>query len=849
MPRFASMLLAAVASTLLALTSTGPATTSPGTASAASSTTKDASPPSSPVRRLVLVVVDSARPSFFTEPEVMPRLASLTARPDTRWLQVHSCGANFTLPCLQTVFEGRRSPFAGGLVQFLGAAHEGGGGHFFSQAEGLGRRIALVGNHTILDTYGRHARWTYNPYATAPDYYAADTLAIARARKLLADPDGPDLLVLHVVGTDKAGHFYQEGTEGYLRYWRQADEGVAAIAEAIDPRRDALVIMGDHGHDEGGSHTRETAALLLGRPLVGFFDGLRPLPERIEQEDWMFLLGYAIGATLPSGYEGALWVPGPVADAGSFRQRLRTWLHAHGVKADSLAEEVAAWRRGTHDDPLQGMGPLLPTLLSWLLIGIVMAAVGFGPVPTNHRGARLALLGLPWGAVAVSLAAWASLPWVSAGFAVLLAASVVLLVRRLAPRQERLLPRLRAYGLLTAGALLTGLLARPWMHTFHLYANEAPLHPYKWVAFRSLFVGLALAAAWLLWRRARWAPLGAFAVSMIVLPSGVYMEQRGKNWVQGSFLLGAFMLLPLAWQWWRAGRPIRRLGRQDWERLGFLLLGAIAARGALEQHGNSWQWISEWHERFQRDPSGWLPMLLFVSVGMGLVARGRWTRFALAAVTFGGSLLVTGPFALPPGLLLSALLPVLAVLALWRAFGQDGWLQPDTSRAEALGWALAATSVASLWAALSGFELWNIRLDFARGWFHGAPTDAQLFVVLGVPVFLKYGLPILLLALGARTLLDRATFQRVGREVLAVLTLAVTATAGQAAAMKLGARDKLFELAAVGAFGMLWATLTWWAASALVLARPLPVLRRLPLGRVSRTTFTPEPSGEVVAGE
>ena len=68
--------------------------------------------------RLIVVVVDSLRAKALDDH--MPRTAEIAQAPNGARREVRTCSANFTLPCMQTLMEGRQSPFAAGLHNFTG---------------------------------------------------------------------------------------------------------------------------------------------------------------------------------------------------------------------------------------------------------------------------------------------------------------------------------------------------------------------------------------------------------------------------------------------------------------------------------------------------------------------------------------------------------------------------------------------------------------------------------------------------------------------------------------------------------------------------------------------------------
>ena len=72
-------------------------------------------------RRLLLVIVDTMRPQNVDEPGAMPVLQALGRRPDARRFDFVACSALFSFQCLQTLLEGRESPFGPALTPLFSA--------------------------------------------------------------------------------------------------------------------------------------------------------------------------------------------------------------------------------------------------------------------------------------------------------------------------------------------------------------------------------------------------------------------------------------------------------------------------------------------------------------------------------------------------------------------------------------------------------------------------------------------------------------------------------------------------------------------------------------------------------
>ena len=103
--------------------------------------------------KVVLVIIDSLREEAVTDH--MPNLNRLRHEPTSAWLPVHTCNANFTVPCVQTILEGRQSPFAAGLNNFTG--QKGGEQSFPGAVAHAKKRQRFISDFTLDSLYGRLA--------------------------------------------------------------------------------------------------------------------------------------------------------------------------------------------------------------------------------------------------------------------------------------------------------------------------------------------------------------------------------------------------------------------------------------------------------------------------------------------------------------------------------------------------------------------------------------------------------------------------------------------------------------------------------------------------------------------
>ena len=593
----------------------------------ASSTAKS---PAARPGRLVISVVDAMRLEMMNEPKTMPRLRALARRSTSNWLPVRTCEGNFTLPCMQTLMEGKESPFSSGLHNYTGL--EGAATSLPGMVKELGAGVALIADHPVSSLYSSFALAHHNTDTWTTPYLKRDLHAMDLAIKYMADPR-VRLLIVHTVGSDKATHHYKPGDREYLQHFNAVDDKLQKLIATLDLSRDAMMITGDHGHGVGGHHTRRSLAIFLGRPYQELFAAWKQRPVRVEQKDLLYLMGYPLGLALPPGYEGA-YLSTDRLGAGKASARVQAYealqrkvLSAQGYAGATLTDQVAGARvrlRRQEQDELLARLPLLVCYLGLLL---------WWPLLTSTR-ARWLTVGL-WGIGAlllVKLVPAAAAPW----FAV--PAGLVALVPLAfgATRRWSLL-------LLTlpAAAAALSYAALPWSELLHIRDGFSLSFP--------LFLLLVPAAGALLaWLYSGSPPpvlLGATAFCLLCLPSGPYFYQTGPNLLRGPAT--ALLLLGLL-----------LLARHPRELLGFLRRGGRIVATALAlaalsvpflylQDAGGWEWGGTFLEHWLKPVPYWGRLVIYYAAGLAVASmlpawRARalllimWTAAHLLGVHLGG---------------------------------------------------------------------------------------------------------------------------------------------------------------------------------------------------------------------
>ena len=312
--------------------------------------------------RTVVVILDSLREQTSRDSALMPHLVQFNE--SALRGPMRSCAANFTLPCLLTVFEGRASPFIAAAQNFSGKAS--GAPNWFEKLKGAGYRVNAVVDHTLIELYPGLFTQVEN-YDQVPNLAVElrDGWAFAKTLTWLREANA-DVIVTHIVGTDKVSHTNKPGSPEYAAVFKAADTFVGELASALDFSRDTLVVFGDHGHGAEGHHDRRAWYAVKG---PGFAIDEQPL----DQTSFLYLLSRIQGLTLPSTYEGSyLWAARPDDAAElAWRQNQARALGLADATREALDAERATYQATLSSRARQDVVDFLPW---WLTLALLIAA-------------------------------------------------------------------------------------------------------------------------------------------------------------------------------------------------------------------------------------------------------------------------------------------------------------------------------------------------------------------------------------------------------------------------------------------------------------------------------------------
>ncbi len=269
-------------------------------------------PPAIRHDRVFILLLDSLRYETAIDPDFMPTLAGLRER--GTWAKVQASFNAVTTPSLRAAFTGRDEVSVLGFVRNFFHGDQKFDSLFARLAAGGGRTAAF--SNGAFDQFGPVINPSVVKALTLHSAQVEDQEEAGVEQMLRLFREGQhDVVIAHMSYTDYAAHKFHVDGPNYRRDYRRADRVVARVAAAVGPG-ETLVVMGDHGHRENGSHSigQDVPSFLLYRGpafKAGHFLGTVPLTSHT------WLLGQLFGLPLPVGYSGGIHPEALAGDAAT----------------------------------------------------------------------------------------------------------------------------------------------------------------------------------------------------------------------------------------------------------------------------------------------------------------------------------------------------------------------------------------------------------------------------------------------------------------------------------------------------------------------------------------------------
>jgi hypothetical protein len=722
-----------------------------------------------------VLVIDSMGEQNATDAQMMPNMVAFneTALSGPQ----RSCAANFTLPCLLTAFEGRESPFLRALDNFSASAstHP----NWLASLRSQGRRIAIVSDHTLLELYPQTYVAGENYESLKIHHKQRDTYAYERGLEWVKKREH-DVLIIHVIGTDQASHQYRPGAAEYKAAFGAADHFVGQLTGLLDFRKDTLLVFGDHGHGDGGHHNRQAWYAMAG-------PGVKAQKFAIEQRSLLFLMSRAAQLPLPAGYEGSMhWATYEGGRAEKkWRQNQATAWGLTDPSREALEKELATRADARSKGPLNNALSFLPWCLNLLFILSALARFFLGRIELRRGFARGQLL---WMTAAVIVGPWVA--W--------LGLLIQLLVSKVTLRGGLGMPAMLVYAGLV---LISGTAIPAIIEFFHIKSGVGWPIVYWFVGLMGvpLLLGVILRPVGDGTRIAQGALLILF-VSTIVTTPGVYYYGWAQNLCRFLTPLALVAIL---------------LEVKPFNRRGLLLLAAFAVGlTTIRISAGGWDWAFRIVNVFQAmGPEAALILATGLLALNGFIWKQKYPKAAWATVglLLAVGWLLAGPFEFEaerlPGFALTTLCASAGLRLLQSPEGEESPIRFAWQVALMSGLIVVATLIAS-----DGFYLRSLRFEFALHWLAGVfDEEWALALVATIIVAFKYMLVFAPILVAARLTLGLERALALGKWVLLILCIKLSAQALQMTGVSFVEEEKMSELLLQEMVGFLFIGLCVWS--------------------------------------
>ncbi|XP_065400691.1 GPI ethanolamine phosphate transferase 2 isoform X5 [Macaca fascicularis] len=215
------------------------------------------------------------------------------------------------------------------------------------QAKTAGKRIIFYGDETWVKLFPKHfVEYDGTTSFFVSDYTEVDNNVTRHLDKVLKRGDW-DMLILHYLGLDHIGHISGPNSPLIGHKLSEMDSVLMKIHTSLQskeretPLPNLLVLCGDHGMSETGSHGASsmeevnTPLILISSAFERKPGDIRH-PKHVQQTDVAATLAIALGLPIPKDSVGSLLFP--VVEGRPMREQLR-FLHLNTVQLSKLLQE------------------------------------------------------------------------------------------------------------------------------------------------------------------------------------------------------------------------------------------------------------------------------------------------------------------------------------------------------------------------------------------------------------------------------------------------------------------------------------------------------------------------------
>ncbi|NXF37498.1 PIGG transferase, partial [Nyctibius bracteatus] len=298
-------------------------------------------------KKVVIVLIDALRDDFVfgsKGKQFMPYTTQVVEKGTSYSFIAEAKPPTVTMPRIKALMTGSIPGFIDVIVNLNSPALLD--DNLIWQAKTAGKRIIFYGDDTWVKLFPKHfLEYDGTTSFFVSDFTEVDDNVTRHLDRVLKREDW-DLLILHYLGLDHIGHMTGPNSPLVGPKLREMDNILKKIHISLLSKEEAslpnlLVVCGDHGMSETGSHGGSSAGEVH-TPLLfissAFEKRSGPLthPELVQQTDLASTLAVGLGLPISRNSVGNLILP--VVGGKTMREQLR-FLHLNGFQLSRLLQE------------------------------------------------------------------------------------------------------------------------------------------------------------------------------------------------------------------------------------------------------------------------------------------------------------------------------------------------------------------------------------------------------------------------------------------------------------------------------------------------------------------------------
>ncbi|XP_027758045.1 GPI ethanolamine phosphate transferase 2 isoform X4 [Empidonax traillii] len=306
--------------------------------------------------KVVIVLIDALRDDFVfgsKGKQFMPYTTQVVEKGTSYSFVAEAKPPTVTMPRIKALMTGSIPGFIDVVVNLNSPALLD--DNLIWQAKAAGKRIIFYGDDTWVKLFPKHfVEYDGTTSFFVSDFTEVDDNVTRHLDRVLKREDW-DILILHYLGLDHIGHISGPNSPLVGPKLREMDNilkkiHIALLSKDEAPLPNLLVVCGDHGMSETGSHGGSSEGEVH-TPLLfissAFEKRSGPLtqPERVQQTDLASTLAVGLGLPISRNSVGNLILP--VVEGKTMREQLR-FVHLNGFQLSRLLQEnTPAYEKGT----------------------------------------------------------------------------------------------------------------------------------------------------------------------------------------------------------------------------------------------------------------------------------------------------------------------------------------------------------------------------------------------------------------------------------------------------------------------------------------------------------------------